>query len=150
MQQKRGWPWQLSSRRRNHTITCCGRNSSCSRIMKLYSASSKWKIGTWVCSMDVLICRIRFRDCIPPEIEERRCILPLETHRAENIVIRVSLGSSLDAVKQYLRTDNIEAEASGIRKVTKIRSKTTPYMEVSCTDEICNWCLTTTYQIVSK
>ncbi len=41
----------------------------------------------------------------------------------EGIVLRVSLGSGLDAVKQYLLAGTIEAETPSIRKATKIRSK---------------------------
>ncbi len=41
----------------------------------------------------------------------------------KGIVLHVSLGSGLDEVKQYLMAGNIEAETSGIRKATNIRSK---------------------------
>ncbi len=41
----------------------------------------------------------------------------------EEIFLRVFLGSGLDAVKQYLMTETIEAEKPSVRKTTKIRSK---------------------------
>ncbi len=92
----------------------------------------------------------------------------------ESIVLYLSLGSVLDAVKQYLKTGTIEAESPNVRKATKIRSKNyviysrnlyrrTPKgsryipdeeerLEIltGLHDDIGHWDFTTTYQIFSK